>query len=85
MEVTQITYHCAARICLTQTATLIPFKYGANKTKPVREVIKNSQREVEADTRADGSLYKEKPLLQLPEPLTHYGLSAFIRPECMAL
>jgi len=46
--------------------------------QPVRKVITNSQREMEADTRADGSLCKENPMLQLPELLTHYGLSAII-------
>ena len=84
MGVVQLTYHCGPRICLSQTSKLIPFKYGANTTKPV-QVIKNSQREVEADTTADGSLCKEHPLLQPPEPLAHYGLRAFIRPQCMAL
>jgi hypothetical protein len=48
-------------------------------------MIKNSQREEEADTRPDGSLSNEHPLLQLPEPRTHYGLSAYILPECRAL
>jgi len=42
--------------------------------QPFRGVIKNSQREVEADTRADGSLCKENPM-----PAT--GTTDSLRPQ----
>lgn len=70
MGVDQITCHCGARICLSQTSKLILLSMELTK-QPVHEVRKNSQKEVEADTTADGSLCKETPMLQLPVLLTH--------------